>query len=556
MSDRRSSVALAVALAGFLCAAPLHAQGVRGVVVDEATAAPLTGVLVAILNEQNERVAAVLTDADGAFTAPVPGPGVFHARAERIGLQSADSAPFEIVGTSFGTLRIQMADRAVELEGLVVDARVQSCRVDAVQAPRIQRWWQSVRTALDVSALVQSERMARFRVQQFERRWSADLRSVLSEDTRLRVGFASRPFVSADAERLLEGGFVQGEEGSREYFAPDADVLLSDGFLQSHCFSVVSDDDNERLVGLHFEPTRDNRSADILGTLWVDTVSSMLDRLQYRYANLNWLPANEAGGEVAFRYLPSGAWIVSDWFIRMPQVGVRREARGSSSADAMVVAGYVDVGGRVRQLSTTAGTRDGVSGTGIVRGEIQDSLRGGPLVGARVVVLGTRFTARTDGQGRFQLTGVPVGEHSISFFHEDLTTWGIPSPFVDVVVEAGGFTSTASAVPSFRSAAANACGGGSPRAEAILTGRVLDAGAPVEGAEVYAYWESPAVSGPVATGEATVVTGSNGRYTLCGAPAEVRLDVTVSVDGRPAASAVVTLPVRAFTARDFLLGGS
>ena len=553
--NHRCRVTLLATLISLLIAAPLAAQGVRGQVVDESTAAPLTGVLVAILDNQGQRVAAVLTDADGAFTAPVPGPGAYHARAERIGLQSTDSEPFQVEGTAFHSLRIQMADRAVELEGLVVDTRVRSCRVDAVQAPRIQRWWQSVRTALDVSALVQSERMARFRVQQFERRWTADLRSVVSEDTRLRVGFASRPFVSADADRLLEGGFVQGEEGSREYFAPDADVLLSDGFLQSHCFSVVSDDDNERLVGLHFEPTRDNRSADILGTLWVDTVSAVLDRLQYRYANLNWLPANEAGGEVAFRYLPSGAWIVSDWFIRMPQVGVRRESRGSSSADATVVAGYVDVGGRVRQLTTTTGTRDGVSGTGRLTGEVQDSLRGGPLVGARVVLLGTRFATLTDTDGRFVLEEVPAGEHSVSFFHPVLTEWGVPSPFVDVSVEADETARIRAGVPAFRTAATNACGPGSPAAEAVLTGRVLEAGSPVAGAEVYAYWESPATSGPTATGEATVVTGSDGRYTLCGAPAEVRLDVTVSVEDRPVASATVTLPLRAFTGRDFPLGG-
>ena len=46
---------------------------------------------------------------------------------------------------------------------------------------------------------------------------------------------------------------------------------------------------------------------------------------------------------------------------------------------------------------------------GIVSGRVTDQANGNPLVGARVVVVGTSLTASTNAEGRYRITGVPAG---------------------------------------------------------------------------------------------------------------------------------------------------
>ena len=522
-------------------------QGVTGVVVEAQSSAPLPGVLVTVESEAGTRVGAVLSDASGRFVVEVPRAGRFRAVAARIGLATTTTEMFEVPAGDVHFVRVTMADNAVELEGFVVDTRVQGCRIDPAEALQIQRWWDEIRKALEVSSVVQKDQLARFRIQKYEREWSADLKSLSGERTELQIGFATRPFVSASAEFLTEGGFVQGAEGDREYYAPDADVLLADVFLAQHCFSVVDHDEDRDLIGLHFEPTRTRRVPDVLGTLWVDSTTAELQSLEYRYANIDWLPANESGGEVRFRYLPSGTWIVSDWYIRMPQVGVRY---GPGSVSRSEVAGYFDVGGRVRQIATNAGAGDGATGSAEIRGTVFDSIRGRPLAGARVAVLGTRFSADSDVDGAFEISGLPAGEYQVSFFHADLSLWGVASPFIKVALEDADRADVLLAVPRFRSVAAGMCPSeGDVRA--VLTGRVVDPdGEVVEAVTVRAKWEAARSGGMTDTFTREFRTGSDGRYLVCGAPAEARIELSVDGTARSARDVEIVLPTGEITYRE------
>ena len=536
----------AMSATGFVLPSPVAAQGVSGVVVDASSSAPLPGVLVSVLNAAGDRVGAVLTDASGRFTVVVSISGEYSARAERIGLATSNTDAFDVASEGLHTLRIEMADRAVEIAGIVVDSRVQACRIDPAEAIQIQRWWGEVRKALDVSAVVQRDRLVRFRIQRYEREWSADLRSLAAERTDLQVGFSSRPFVSAATESLSQDGFVQGVDGARQYFAPDADVLLSDAFLAQHCFSVVADGADADRLGLRFEPIRSRKVPDILGTLWVDTTTAELTHLDYRYANLDWLPQNEAGGRVEFRYLPSGTWIVADWFIRMPQVGVR----GGDRAGNTEVVGYVDVGGRVRQLATAVGAGDGATGSAQLVGAVFDSIRGAPLAGARVALLGSRFSAQTDAAGRFEITGLPAAEHRVAFFHADLTQWGVASFVRTVDLSEDARREIQLAVPRFRTLAEIMCTGGGD-VGAILTGYVMDdGGAGLENVTVEVAWEIPGAGGAARTFTAEARTGSGGRYRICEVPAEARMELTVVTEqGRGRVTSVV-LPTAEITYRE------
>ena len=392
----RIAVAFVALAAGGTLPQGARAQGITGTVRDATTSAPLPGVLVTVLDYAGERVRGVLSDATGRFVIELP-MGRYQIRAERIGLRPETTEPFDLNTFNMRFEQIVMTDRAVLIEGLVVDSRVKSCRIDPEAAVQIQRWWEEIKTALDASSVLQRQRFATFQIEKFEREWSDDLERVIASSSRVELSQWSRPFSSVEADFLAKEGFVQGEiGGQRQYYAPDADVLLSDVFLSQHCFSLVEDDNRDDQLGLHFEPIETRTIPEILGTLWVDTTTAELQNLDFRYTNVDGVGDSESGGLVAFEYLASGAWIVSEWYIRMPKVGVRQR-RGR---EEYLLLGYVDVGGQVTPLLATDAAEEG-GGVGAIRGVVFDSIRGGGVVDATVTILGTQRYATTDTAGEF-----------------------------------------------------------------------------------------------------------------------------------------------------------
>lgn len=529
----------------------LRAQSVIGAVLDANTSAPLLGVLISLLDPDGERVRAVLSDEDGRFAMDVGRFGRFSIRAERIGLQATTSATFDLFSMEPRFERILMGDRAVRITGLVVDTRVKQCRNDAASAVLIQRWWQEVRTALDVSTVVQAQALAQFQVERFERQWGPRLERILSVDRSMEVMLSNQPFVSAEADFLAEGGFVQGDMmGQREYYAPDAAVLLSDVFLNQHCFSIVSNEDDERLIGLAFEPTRSNDVPEIRGTLWIDSTSAELQNLDFRYVNLEGLPQNESGGLVAFDYLASGAWVVHEWYIRMPKLGTR----GFRSRQRLVLLGYIDVGAVVRQVNVAAVDRDRSGAVGSIYGSVFDSIRGRGLAGATVSILGTRFQATTDEGGAFALTDVPVGEHDITFFHPDPQAWGLGSSFVHVEVEEGVSTRADLALPAFRQAARLVCMGSGGDAESVLIGEVVNAdGEGYGNVELEIVWNVDVGRSGVREREIEGRTGSDGHFVVCTIPGETTVRVRANIEGTWTRGFVATLRAREITYRQLII---
>jgi Carboxypeptidase regulatory-like domain len=542
-------------LAGSVVPPSLGAQTIAGAVFDSNTSAPLPGVLVSLLDSNGERVRAVLSDEVGRFTIEVGGFGRFRLRGERIGLRTTTTDTFDLFSLDPRFERILMNDRAVEIEGLVVDSRVRQCRIDPESAVLIQRWWQEIRTALDVSTVVRDRVLARFQVERFEREWGPDLQRIISTDSRTETSRANRPFVSKEADFLADSGFVRGDlTGQREYYAPDAEVLLSDVFLSLHCFSITGSEDDERLVGLSFEPTRSNDIPEIRGTLWVDSTTAELQSLDYRYANMDELPENESGGFVSFEYLPSGAWIVRDWYIRMPRIGVQRDRWSDRWVDRLVVLGYTDAGGRVRRLTTAAGDADRTRAFGAIRGIVFDSIRGGGLAGATVSVLGARFRTTTDRSGGFVLLDVPVGEHSVSFSHPDPEAWGLGSPLARVEVEEAVTSVVYLALPGFRQAASVVCMGSGLDAESVLVGRVVDPnGDGLGNVALEMTWRSDREGGAASEWRLGARTGSDGRFVVCTIPGDVEVRVRANVEGRWVEGFEVPLPMREITYRQLVI---
>lgn len=534
--DRPGWTATGTALLALLPLSPgtvtLGAQTVEGTVVEAGSGAPVPGVLVSILEGDDGRVTATLSGEDGAFSLDVGRFGRFRLRAERIGLQTVTSASFRLFTTGSYRERIVMGQRPVQIEGLVVDSRVEQCRIDGDHAVVIQRWWQEIRTALDISSVVQDERLATFRLDRYERAWDRSLSRIRDRTRYTEVGLASRPFVSAEAAFLAEHGFVQGDtEATRDYYAPDADVLLSDVFLDRHCFSLAEHDDR-RLVGLSFEPTRAD-VADIAGTLWVDTTTAELQSLDFRYRHASdEIPESEAGGFVGFEYLPSGAWIVREWYIRMPSL--------ARDGDELEVVGYTDVGAEATPMEAVPPESFDPDVVGAVRGVVWDSVAGRGLEGAKVEIVGTELTATTDAAGEFVFPRVPEGEHRITFSHPEPQAWGLGAPLLPLEVEERFTTEAHLAVPSFRRVAGALCQGSGLRARAIVTGDVVGAdGVGLADVTVVLGWEEEGRELPE---REELRVSARGHFVACRIPPEVPLTVDLRVDGRLIRGFEVTVP--------------
>jgi hypothetical protein len=151
--------------------------------------------------------------------------------------------------------------------------------------------------------------------------------------------------VASDPRTLAVRGFVRGSlTAGWEYFAPDENVLLSKDFADTHCFRVVRDRKREREIGVSFEPSPDRKIGEVAGVIWLDEESAELREIVFRFVNIGEVERFKPGGNVHFRRLASGAWIVDDWRLRFPVLEV-----SVGSLDRLIQAGYVENGGAIVQ---------------------------------------------------------------------------------------------------------------------------------------------------------------------------------------------------------------
>jgi len=123
---------------------------------------------------------------------------------------------------------------------------------------------------------------------------------------------------------------------------PDEAVLLSDGFAATHCFRSVRHRNRPGQIGVAFEPAPKRKRSDIQGVLWLDEASSELREIRFQFVNAGILSRFEPGGFTRFHRMPSGAWIVSEWQLRMPQLEYRL-----GPVPTTAVTGYIVNGGEV-----------------------------------------------------------------------------------------------------------------------------------------------------------------------------------------------------------------
>jgi hypothetical protein len=277
-----------------------------------------------------------LANRTGQATLRAPA-GRYRLRVRRIGYQPFVLPVVELPHAA--ELVVFVNSPRVVLTTVVVNATAQ-CGIITHEAATLSSVWEEIAKALRSSQLTAADLSALGRASLFNRELGLT-GTVIRADTTWLPAARGRPFAAIDHASLVLKGYVRGNEiDGWEYFGPDEAVLLSEGFAQTHCFRVVRDPRKKGQLGVAFDPAPRRRIADIKGVLWIDEETSELREIVFRYVNAGVVSRYDPGGFTRFRRMKSGAWIVSDWMLRMPKL----QSRSRTGRDIMVV-GYFERGG-------------------------------------------------------------------------------------------------------------------------------------------------------------------------------------------------------------------
>jgi hypothetical protein len=492
-----------------ICASSAGAQNKLVVRAESEARTPLTGALIALVSPSNQVVEERLTSSSGAVTFNAPA-GEYVVRVRRIGYRPFYSKPITLPRSE--PLILQVESPRVVLEQMVVTASSQCGKINP-DAATLAALWEEISKGLRASQLTTSD-LKEISRRVVYRREVRDDGSIVSSDSTVVPVFRTRPFGSPDPTSLVTLGYVRGDEHKGwSYFGPDEVVLLSDPFAATHCFRAVRDRKRPNQIGVAFQPIPKRKQSDINGVIWLNERTSELREVEFRYVNAGVLDDFRPGGFSRFRRMPSGAWIVSEWQLRMPRL-----TRPPTAASEVRVSETIENGGRIY-------TRDQVtesSGKSVITGAVFDSLMMRPLRDAAVTIASK--TTRTDDRGRFVVPEVTSGSQVISISHPSLFSIGMIAIETPVVVS--GDTATVSlATPSRRSVWTRICNAAPDSTDAekkgILHGTIRDEdGRPVDEAVVTMHYKDfRPQAGPTANTpdlDLRVITDADGHYSACG----------------------------------------
>lgn len=430
----------------------LPAQQIDGRLLEAGSRRPVSGALVELRPVGGDTVLAETMSAeDGAFHLEAATPGRYRIHVERIGYGDWRSGPFSLRTGQTMARTFRVSVRPVDLGTLQVETETE-CRVRPEEGRQAARLWEEIRTALRLTEVGQRRSLFRFRVRAWTRELGPEAETVREERTWTRTATTLRPFMAMSSELLAEQGFVSGEIGRRQFYAPSARTLVSDAFLDTHCFEVVPGSEAGRpgQIGLRFRPAPDRSVPDVEGTLWVDRESAELRALEYRYVNVEPPAVQErAGGLLSFRRLPTGAWVVDRWHIRMPKLG-RQEVRVFDETETRLrLTGLTETGRRVVTVRGEQGELIYDAERATVAGTVWDSTRSRPLEGAVVRLAGTGRADTTGPAGRFRIAGVGgSGAYRLYPDHPRYEALGLAPDTAAVELRPGRVAEQSFAVPS------------------------------------------------------------------------------------------------------------
>lgn len=199
------------------------------------------------------------------------------------------------------------------------------------------------------------------------------------------------------------------------------------------------------------------------------------------------------------------------------------------------------------------------AGFAAIAGAVDDSVRGGPLAGATVAILGTAIRAVTGADGLFRLDSIPPGEVQLMVRHPMLDTLLSTVTTAPFAVQAGRLDEVLLATPTLDRLRPRLCArGGVNIGRSILAGRVDDAetGAPVANALVSVVYKD--ASTPFGNQRVrSARSNADGLYVICGLPDMITGTVQAAVGANASSEiSVETTATDALATASFLLGSA
>ena len=340
------TITRALLLAAALGPSALGAQIVRVTVVTPE-GGPMQGALVTLVDTAGVRRAGGFSNGAGQLSIHAPGPGRFSIRAELVGRATVSSPPRDLAASDTVDHRLVGGERTGGRLRAVEIVDTTRCVTKTETGATTAALWEEIAKALRAAAFAEENRILDFMLATHSRLRSTK-RNYREERVDTMMVSASHPFSARTPAELAQKGYVEAEGDEIIYHAPDHAALLSDEFIREHCFSTVRGKGADRdLVGLAFEPLAGREQPDVRGVFWIDPEVSELRRLEYTYTGLD--PAftiKDGGGRLHFRRLATGAWIITQWSIRMPVVDMPVPGGRRKKPD---VVGINEAGGRVLQ---------------------------------------------------------------------------------------------------------------------------------------------------------------------------------------------------------------
>lgn len=538
-------------------------QVIRGTITDQETGSPVALAHVLLLWPSGETVAGTLTDGAGRFSHRVEREGAYSLRVDRIGYRS-ETRSISVTGTSL-EVHLQVASLPIVLPELIVEGE-QRCGISREQGSLVVDLWDEARKALAITVATEASPPYFVRVREYERTLDLATEQVLDERSQVRIDVTEAPYLAEPAEALARSGYVRAEADGFRYFGLSAETILSRPFEDTHCFSARppgrEQDQNE--IGLAFEPLRTHQTPDVAGVLWLDRSTHALKRVEYHFTQHLYpvsLPGEAFGGRTDFAQQPDGRWLVTSWWLRMPQAervivsdelpaGVRLSQRtaidpGDPWSLRRMGLSIREVGAEVLAVDPVIAAR----GTATLRGEVYDSITGRFSAEASVYLDGTDRQAHVDGGGRFVLSGLLPGDQTVTVHTSTLDALGATPLTLAVTLRSRDTTTVRLATPSAETLLGSRCA----REQGMVIGfvRGQEDGRALEGVRVVAQWMDQwqrRTGGGMTEFQGTrrergAVTDQAGAYALCDIPVGTKVRVLVSqVGGHEIAGKDATIP--------------
>ncbi len=191
-------------------------------------------------------------------------------------------------------------------------------------------------------------------------------------------------------------------------------------------------------------------------------------------------------------------------------------------------------------------------------GVANDSIRGGPLVGARVTIVASDRSATTNINGVFRIDSITPGEHRILVTHPLLDTLGLQILSQPLSFVAGERRELGVHTPTFEEIRVQSCPrGGAAQGSSILVGRVkqADTDDPAAGAAVSLVYRDVSATDGVEKVRSGRVR-PDGMFAICGLPPRIVGNLQASLAGATTPDLPIKMNDESLATAILSIGGS